>query len=281
MDLPILELRPIVENAIREDLGWGDITTDCMVPAHLVTEATLMAKAEGVLAGIEVLALCYRTVDPAIAVEILVKDGTRIQRGDRLATIVGPTASILRAERVGINFVQRLSGVATQTWRCVKAVDGTKARIVETRKTTPGLRLLEKYAVRVGGGFNHRFNLGDGVLVKDNHLAAMAKMGYSPSQAITILRQRLPHTLKIEVEIDSLDQLEEVLEGGADIVLFDNFEVEEMRRGVELVRGRAIIEASGGITLETVRAVAETGVDIISLGSLTHSARSLDISLDM
>lgn len=281
MNLPTSELRSIVENAVREDLGWGDITTDYLIPEDLPAQATLLAKSEGVLAGIEIFALVFKTVDPSVSVEILMKDGTQIRRGDKLAVIAGSAASILRAERVALNFVQRLSGIATATWRCVSAVDGFKARIVDTRKTSPGLRLLEKYATRVGGGYNHRYNLSDGVLVKDNHLAAVAKLGYTPSQVIATLRQRLPHTVRIEVEIDGLSQLDEVLAAGADVILLDNFEPEDMRRAVELIGGRALTEASGGITPDKVRAIAETGVDIISLGSLTHSVHALDISLEM
>ena len=281
MNLPMTELRPIIENAIREDLGWGDITTDNMIPSDLAAQAILLAKAEGVLAGVEVAALVFKTVDPSISVEILMKDGSHIKRGDKLAIISGSAASILRAERVALNFVQRLSGIATATWNCVKSVEGTKARIVDTRKTTPGLRILEKYAIRVGGGYNHRYNLSDGVLVKDNHLASMAELGYSPTQAIAMLRERLPHTVRIEVEIDRLDQLDDVISAGADVILLDNFNLEDMRRAVEKIGGRALTEASGGITPERVRAVAETGVDIISSGALTHSVRALDISLDM
>lgn len=281
MNLPMIELRQIVDSAVREDLGWGDITTDNMIPPDLMANAALMAKAEGVLAGIEIVALVFKTVDPSVTVEVLMKDGSRIRPGDKLATITGPAASILRAERVALNFVQRLSGIATATSRCVKAVEGLKARIVDTRKTTPGLRILEKYAVKVGGGYNHRYNLSDGVLVKDNHLASMAKLGYSPGQAIALLRERLPHTVRIEVEIDSLDQLDEVISAGADVILLDNFNLEDMHRAVMRVGGRALTEASGGITPEKVRAVAETGVDIISSGALTHSVQALDISLEM
>lgn len=279
--LPLAELKPIVDNAIREDLGWGDITTDNLIPLDLTTDATLLAKADGILAGIEVFAFAFQVIDPRIAVEALAEDGSHIHPGDRVAALHGPAASILRGERVALNFVQRLSGIATETRRCVEAVVGTKARIVDTRKTTPGLRILEKYAIRVGGGFNHRFNLSDGVLVKDNHLAAMAARGYSPREVIAMLRERVPHTVRIEVEIDRLDQLGEVLMAGADVILLDNFGFAEMRQAVETIDGRALAEASGGITMETVRAVAETGVDIISIGALTHTVRSLDISLDM
>ena len=271
----------IVAAALAEDLAWGDITTESLIGPDQTCVGRLVAKEEGVLAGIEVAALTFAAVDGAVRVEVLVPDGGRVERGTVVATIRGPVAGVLKAERVALNFLQRLSGVATATAAYVAAIAGTSARIIDTRKTTPGLRVLEKYAVRVGGGFNHRFCLSDGVLIKDNHLAALRAAGLGLRDAVAMARERVPHTTRVEVEVESLAEVEEALAAGADAILLDNMRPPEMREAVKLIAGRAITEASGGINLSTVRAVAETGVDLISAGALTHSVRALDISLDL
>lgn len=274
-------LNRIIDGALAEDLAWGDLTTDSLVDPSQTGVGRIVAKEDGVLAGIEVAALAFTHADPTLEVEIGVADGCRLTPRTTLATVRGHVASILRAERVSLNFVQRMSGIATATASYVAATAGTAARIVDTRKTTPGLRVLEKYAVRVGGGVNHRFCLSDGVLVKDNHLAALRARGRGFREAVALARARVPHMVKIEVEVESLAEVREALEAGADVILLDNMSPEEMRRSVDLIGGRAMTEASGGITLATVRAVAESGVDLISVGALTHSPRALDISLDL
>jgi len=219
-------------------------------------------------------------VDPGVTFDLRVEDGADIEPGQELAVASGPARSLLRAERVSLNFLQRLSGIATLTSRYVRAVAGTKARIVDTRKTTPGLRALEKYAVRAGGGLNHRRDLGDAVMLKDNHLAVINSLGLTLQETISRARQVLPHTLKIEVEVDRLDQIPAALSANADIILLDNMSVSDMREAVQLIDGRAITEASGGVTIATVAHIASAGVDLISVGALTHSAPALDIGLD-
>lgn len=274
-------IRRVVRAALEEDLAWGDATTDVLVPPALRCTGVLLAKAPGVIAGLPVAEAVFHEIEPAIVVQAVVHDGATVQPGDILARLEGPAAALLRAERVALNFLQRLSGIATLTRRYVEAVQGTTARIVDTRKTTPGLRALEKYAVRAGGGHNHRFCLADGVLIKDNHITALAAAGASLREIVAHARQNTPHSLRVEVEVTRLDQIEEALAGGADALLLDNMPPSMLREAVRLVAGRAITEASGGITLETVRAVAETGVDLISVGALTHSAPALDISLEL
>lgn len=274
-------IRDIVERALVEDLGHGDVTTDSLIPPDARGQATVVVKADGVVAGLEVALEVFRQVDPSTRSHILVEDGAEVSPGDLVADLEGSVAGILKAERVALNFLQRLSGIATATNAYVKAVQGTKARIIDTRKTVPGLRQLEKYAVRVGGGHNHRYNLADGILIKDNHIAALRAREFGLAEIVELARERSPHTLRVEIEVESVDEAIEAVEGGADVVLLDNMTPEEMRRVVELSGGRALLEASGGVTLDTVRAVAETGVDLISVGALTHSVRALDISLDM
>ena len=220
-------------------------------------------------------------VDPSLKVEVLIKDGAEVKPGDIVATISGSVASILKAERVALNFLQRLSGIASQTAEFVAKTQGLKVNITDTRKTTPGLRLLEKYAVRVGGGQNHRFHLGDGILIKDNHLAALRALGMSFKDIIAKAKQNAPHGLKVEVEVNTAEEAMDAAEAGADIIMLDNMSPDEMRRVVSLVSGRVKIEASGGITLANVRAIAETGINLISVGALTHSPKALDISLEL
>lgn len=270
----------IIRLALDEDIGSGDVTTRVTVPEGLRAAARLLAKDDGVISGINVVGVVFHEVDPRIDYQALVDDGARIQRGAILGEVSGPAWSILAAERTALNILQHLSGIATLTARYVEAVQGTRARIVDTRKTGPGLRLLEKAAVRHGGGHNHRFGLSDGVLIKDNHLAAIGGSDRI-ARAIAAAREQAPHTLRIEVEVTSLDELEQALAAGADVLLLDNMPVDEMREAVERTAGRAVLEASGGVTLETVRAIAETGVDLISSGALTHSAPALDISLEV
>ena len=281
IDLPRAELQRVIDHALEEDIGWGDATTSALIGPRWSAQGRVVAKGNGILAGIDVLAQVFRTVDERIVVDILCADGTLVAPGMALASIAGPAAGILSAERVALNFVQRLSGIASLTRRYVEAVAGIPVHIVDTRKTTPGLRSLEKYAVRVGGGHNHRHNLSDGVLIKDNHLVALKQEGYDLARIIAQARERVPHTVKIEVEVETPEAAEEAAEAGADIIMLDNMTLDQMRRAVDLVAGQALVEASGGINLETVRAVAETGVDLISVGALTHSASALDISLDL
>jgi nicotinate-nucleotide pyrophosphorylase (carboxylating) len=275
------QVEQAVESAIAEDMGRGDVTTWALITENEAGKAYLVAKGEGILAGMSVAVAVFHKVDPALNVEVMIDDGIRVLPGDRLACIEGKVASILGAERVALNFLQRMSGIATGTANYVEAVSGTKAVITDTRKTTPGLRMLEKYAVRAGGGQNHRHNLGDGILIKDNHLAALRSRGEGIGEAVKKARRNAPRNMKVEVEVESVEQAEEALSAGADIIMLDNMSLEAMKRVVELAQGRALIEASGGITLENVRNVAETGVDLISIGALTHSAKALDISLEL
>lgn len=271
----------IVRRALAEDVAWGDATTRALVPPDLHARADVVAKERAVIAGLPVLRAVYRAVDPSCRIDAHVEDGREVEEGAVVATIHGPATALLTGERVALNFLQRLSGTATTTAAFVRAVRGTKAIIVDTRKTTPGLRVLEKYAVRAGGGQNHRHNLADGVLIKDNHLAALALRGLGIVDGVRLARAAAPHTLKVEVEVETLDQVRQAIDAGADILLLDNMPPPMLAEAVHLVAGRAVTEASGGVRLETVRAVAESGVDLISVGALTHSAPSVDISLDV
>ena len=270
-----------VGSALAEDLASGDITTDSLVQSDLEGKASILVKRDGVLVGIDVAKEVFGQVDPSLHFKALVKDGAKVRKGDVVATVEGKVASILKAERTALNFLQHLSGIATETARYVDAVSGTKAIITDTRKTIPGLRLLEKYGVRAGGGRNHRLNLGDGVLIKDNHLVALRSSGVGLGEAVKQARERAPRAMKVEIEVESVKQAREALSAGADIIMLDNMNVKAMRRVVELVQGRALLEASGGITLANVRSVAEAGVDLISVGTLTHSAKALDISVEV
>jgi nicotinate-nucleotide pyrophosphorylase (carboxylating) len=271
----------ILERALAEDAPWGDATSEAFLPESADASAELVAREAGVLSGIHVFARAFVLADPTVEVETLAGDGQQFGAGAVLARVSGPARSVLRAERVALNLVQRMSGIATETARYVAAVTGTAARIVDTRKTVPGLRLLDRQAVRDGGGRNHRFSLSDAVLVKDNHLAVLAAQGISAGEAIRRARATLPHTTSIEVEVDRLDQIEEVVAAGADTVLLDNFTLDQLRAGVALIAGRAQIEASGGVNIDSVGGIAATGVDVISVGALTHSVRALDLGLDI
>jgi nicotinate-nucleotide pyrophosphorylase (carboxylating) len=275
--LPTLMLEPLVRAALLEDLGRaGDVTTDAVVPKQARAETVLVARQPGVVAGLDLAALAFRLVEPGIEVRIERPDGTRLQPGDRVATIEGPARGVLTAERVALNFLGHLSGVASATATLVEAVKGHKARICCTRKTMPGLRAVQKYAVRVGGGVNHRLGLDDAVLIKDNHVVAAG--GVKP--AILAARNAIGHLVKIEVEVDTLRQLEEALAVGVDAVLLDNMDPTTLAEAVRMIDGRAVSEASGRITPATAPAIAASGVDLISAGWLTHSASVLDIGLD-
>ncbi len=269
----------IVELALAEDIGTGDVTTLSTVPPDTRARGSMLVKAEGVISGLQAAAYTFWRVDPSIEFTPLVADGTAVEYGTIIATMEGPARSLLTGERVALNLLQRLSGVATLTSQFVTEVEGTGALIVDTRKTTPGLRILEKAAVRDGGGHNHRVGLSDGVLIKDNHLAAIGGP-YRVTNAILSARALAPHTIKIEVEVTTLDEVIEAVEAKADIILLDNMSLELMAEAVTIIDGRALVEASGNVRLETVRAIAETGVDLISSGALTHSAPALDISLN-
>lgn len=279
--LPDEELTRIIDLALTEDIGHGDVTSEAIIPPELEGKASILVKARGILAGGEVAKHVFLRVDPALKVELLVKDGAPIKPGDIVATVYGRVTSILKSERVVLNFLQRLSGIASQTARYVARARGFPARIVDTRKTTPGLRALEKYAVRMGGGQNHRFHLGDGILIKDNHLAVLRALGMSLKEIVAKARNNAPPGLKLEVEVTSTIEALEAAEAGADIVMLDNMSPEDMRQAVGLLKGRVKFEASGGIRLANVREVAATGVDIISIGALTHSPKALDISLEL
>ncbi|WP_448810602.1 carboxylating nicotinate-nucleotide diphosphorylase [Agromyces bauzanensis] len=281
MTTDIREIDRIVGAALDEDAPWGDLTSETLIPAAATATAELVAREPGVASGLEVFAAAFRLVDPRVEVQPIVADGDRFAAGDVLARVQGPARGILTAERVALNLVQRMSGIATLTARHVEAVAGTGARVVDTRKTTPGLRSLERQAVRDGGGRNHRRSLSDAVMAKDNHLAVLTAGGTDLATALREARERMPHTAHLEVEVDRLDQIDAVLAGGADTIMLDNFALDDLRAGVDRIGGRAIVEASGGVTLDTIGAIAATGVDVISVGALTHSARALDLGLDV
>ena len=265
----------IIENALAEDIHTGDITTMAVVPQVGDARAILKAKEEMVLAGIEVAARVFHQLDDRIVFTPRCADGELVASGGLIAELSGNAAMLLQGERVALNLLQRMCGIATLTARYVAAVKGTRARVVDTRKTTPGLRVLEKYAVRVGGGTNHRTGLYDGVLIKENHIAAAGGI----TEAVRRARSYIPHTLKVEIETETLAQAAEALAAGADIIMLDNMDLAAMREAVLLIGGKALVEASGGVNLESIRGIAETGVDIISVGALTHSARAMDISM--
>ena len=275
------QIEEIVERALAEDLGKGDVTTGALIPGDQQGTGFIVAKKEGILAGTVVAKLVFHRVDPELKVEVLLEDGARIKPSTKVARVAGSIASILKAERVALNFLQRLSGIASETNRYVERVKGLPVRIMDTRKTTPGLRSLEKYAVSVGGGKNHRMNLGDGILIKDNHLATLRSQGLNIKEIVAKAKQNASHRLPVEIEVRTVSEALEAAEAGVDIVMLDNMRLEDMRRAVESIHGHALIEASGGITLDNVRAVAETGVNYISIGALTHSTRALDINLEL
>lgn len=270
----------IVTAALDEDAPWGDLTSETLIPENATARAELVARVEGVFSGAAVFAAAFTLTDPSIAVEQRVADGHRFAPGDTLAVVTGPARAVLTAERIGLNFVQRMSGIATLTSRYVAEVAHTGARIADTRKTTPGLRAIERQAVRDGGGHNHRFSLSDAVMAKDNHLAVLTQNGLSVTQALESAIARLPHTTHVEVEVDRLDQIAPVLAAGADIILLDNFPVADLREAIPLLRGKAWSEVSGGVTLESLPLIGALAPDFVSSGGLTHAAPWCDLGLD-
>lgn len=274
-------LTRVVGAALEEDAPWGDLTSTTLLPAEATATADLVAREAGVFSGGEVFATAFSLTDPTLVVDLHVGDGDQFTAGDVLASVSGSARGILTAERVALNFTQRMSGIATLTAAYVAGIDGTRARIADTRKTTPGLRAFERHAVESGGGRNHRYSLSDAVMAKDNHLAVLTRSGLDLASALRDALSRLPHTTHVVVEVDRLDQIPAVLDGGAHTVLLDNFSLDDLREGVALIGDRATVEASGGVNLDTVGDIARTGVDVISVGALTHSARALDLGLDL
>lgn len=276
------EIEAVLSMAFAEDSPHGDITSNMLLPATATATTALVAREAGILSGADIFRAAMLWQDPHAHVEQLVADGEPFHAGETLMRVSGSARAVLTAERIALNLTQRLSAIATQTAQYVALVKGSKARVTDTRKTTPGLRALERYAVRCGGGHNHRFSLSDAVLAKDNHLAVLTGGDTGKlRQALAGVKARLPHTIHFEVEVDSLDQIEAVLAAGADTVMLDNFTLAELVAGVELINGRALIEASGNVNLSTIAEIAATGVDIISVGALTHSVKSLDLGLDI
>ena len=271
----------MIDAAVAEDQTFNDPTTQAVVPPEIQGTGMLRAKAVGVLAGVDVAIAVFQRVDPTLEVKAILEDGAPLSPGDDIAVVRGSAAGILRAERIALNFMQRMSGIASDTNRYVRAVAGLNARIVDTRKTVPGHRYLDKYSVRMGGGYNHRLNLADGILIKDNHIQANRFREMGLKDVIQLALASASHTIKVEVEVETMEQVAEALEAGAHIIMLDNMSVPEMADAMLVIGDQAIVEASGGITYDTVRAVAETGVDLISIGGLTHSVDALDISLDL
>ncbi len=272
----------IIKNALEEDMPYGDITTDLIISSVHGSKnpvnnarAEFIVKEDGVIAGLDVAARVFELLDGEVLFTRLAKDGSYVQKGTVIAEITGHTATLLKGERTALNILQRMSGIATKTREFCKRVEGTGVQVADTRKTTPGMRMLEKYAVRMGGGSNHRYSLSDGVLIKDNHIKAAGSI----KEAVKRVRKSIPHTIKIEVETETLEQVKEALEAGADIIMLDNMDIETMKKAVDITGGKAVIEASGNMSLEKVYDVALTGVNIISVGSLTHSVKALDISM--
>ena len=267
----------IIEQALLEDIGTGDITTKSIIPSNLKAKGIIKTSGEGVVAGLGIACLVFKKLDLDVTFQEKIKDGTKVAQGKVLVEITGPARTILKGERVALNFLQRMSGIATITSKFCQKVKDCPVRIVDTRKTTPGLRILEKYAVCMGGGYNHRFGLYDAVLIKDNHIAVAGGI----KSAVNSVRKQIPHTVKIEVEVENLSQFQEALEMKVDIIMLDNMNLDTMKEAVKMVKGKVLIEASGGVTLENVRKIAQTGVDLISVGALTHSVKSLDISMEI
>lgn len=270
-----IDIDTLIINALKEDMPLGDITTDNLIAPNAATKASLLAKQPGIIAGLDVAERVFKLLDKDVSFRRKIEDGVEVQEGDIIAEIEGNTRALLKGERTALNLLQRLSGIATKTHEFVKKVEGLPVKIVDTRKTTPGLRYLEKYAVKVGGGSNHRFCLSDGVLIKDNHIAAAGGI----KKAVELARNSIPHTIKIEVEVENLEMVQEALESGADIIMLDNMSLEQMREAVAVINKRAVVEASGNVNMNTVYDIANTGVDIISVGSITHSVSAFDISM--
>lgn len=275
MNLPQFYIDDLIKTALKEDINYIDVTTDYLLDPEAVTQAYFVSKDDGILCGIQVAMRVFTLLDPEVKFQLYKKDGDPVKRGDRILDMEGHTVALLKGERTALNLVQHMSGVATATHRCVELVEGTNASIADTRKTLPGLRPLQKYAVTCGGGRNHRYNLSDAAMLKDNHIDAYGSI----TAAITALRKKAGHMLSIEVEVRNFEELQEALDAGANIIMLDNMDCSDMAQAVEMTGGRAKLEASGNITLENIREVAETGVDIISLGALTHSVKCFDISM--
>ncbi|MFM2030773.1 MAG: hypothetical protein RI927_393 [Actinomycetota bacterium] len=274
-------INQVVSAALKEDAPNGDVTSEHLIPSDATAVAELAAREPGVFSGAEVFIAAFKLTNASVQVEMKIKDGEKFEKGQLLAVVTGPARAVLTAERIGLNFVQRMCGVATLTAAYVAKVAGTKAKILDTRKTTPGLRAFERQAVVNGGGRNHRFSLSDMVMAKDNHLAVLTRGGKDLTTELKRVRAELPANIKLEVEVDRLDQITGVLAAEVDIIMLDNFSLEDLRKGVELIAGKCVVEASGGVNLETVGEIAKTGVDVISVGALTHSARALDLGLDV
>ncbi|PKM77542.1 MAG: nicotinate-nucleotide diphosphorylase (carboxylating) [Firmicutes bacterium HGW-Firmicutes-15] len=272
-----LGLNDLIKRALEEDVGYGDITTQSLVPPEQKARGIFSAKSPGIVAGIRVSQAVFSYLDPEIEFDVLKSDGDEIQPGDVIAVVRGKARTLLTGERLALNFLQRLSGIASKTRKMVEMIKYSKAELLDTRKTTPGLRVLEKYAVGIGGARNHRFGLFDGVMIKDNHIKTVGSI----QKAVSTARQKVPHTIKIEVEVETMEQLQEAIEAHADIIMLDNMDIYEMIEAVNIVGGRALLEASGGINEGNLAEVARTGVDFISMGALTHAATSLDISFDI
>jgi len=274
------QLNTLIDLALEEDIGSGDITSETLIPADLRAKTTLLAKADGVLAGVDLAKLVFIKVDSELKVKVLLKDGAKLHSGDIIGTVTGNARSILKAERVALNFLQKLSGIASQTAEYVAIIGDLPVEILDTRKTTPGMRLLEKYAVSMGGGRNHRFNLSDGILIKDNHLATLRAHGMTLREIVNKAKSGAPEGIKVEIEVTNLKEVREAVAAAADIIMFDNMNPAKMRAAVKIVPAGIMTEASGNINFKTVRSVAETGVNFISIGALTHSSKALDISLE-
>lgn len=274
-------INQVVSAALKEDAPNGDVTSEHLIPSDATAVAELAAREPGVFSGAEVFIAAFKLTNASVQVEMKIKDGEKFEKGQLLAVVTGPARAVLTAERIGLNFVQRMCGVATLTAAYVAKVAGTKAKILDTRKTTPGLRAFERQAVVNGGGRNHRFSLSDMVMAKDNHLAVLTRGGKDLTTELKRVRAELPANIKLEVEVDRLDQIAGVLAAEVDIIMLDNFSLEDLRKGVELIAGKCVVEASGGVNLETVGEIAKTGIDVISVGALTHSARALDLGLDV
>ena len=277
MKLDVLYITDTIMTALKEDMPLGDITTDNIISEESVTRATFLAKQDAVIAGLIVAKQVFYILDKEVEFTAFINDGDAVKKGDTIAEVKGSTRALLKAERTALNFMQRLSAIATMTNKYVRLVEGTGVKVTDTRKTTPGLRLLEKYAVGCGGGSNHRFSLSDGVLIKDNHIAAAGGI----KNAVDAVKKSIPHTVKIEVETESLEEVQEALDCGVDIIMLDNMTNDQMAEAVKLINKRALAEASGNVSEETIAGIAKTGVDIISVGKLTHSANSVDISMNI
>ena len=277
---PASHIRGIVHASLEEDIGFGDLTSKTLLSTNMSAQAQIVAKEAMVIAGLAVAQEVFHQIDESVTIEFHYQDGTLVRPNTKVMTIAGNAHSLLQAERVALNFIQRLSGISTLTRQFCRAVAGHSIKIADTRKTTPGLRTLEKWAVRLGGGFNHRFSLHDGILIKDNHLMILGAHNISLSQACRLAKQQAPHGLRVSVEVESLEQVREALQGQADIILLDNMNPTKIRQAVKIIKDQALVEVSGGITLKNIQSIADTGIDIISIGALTHSAPAMDLSMD-